>query len=211
MPHGVSRDRDKRGGSAGANRDGTQPARRRQSGRVSAVARTYPETAQAAQRASCSVYADDRYFRRLLADNGVPSFATVALLRSLHEAGAISNDAHATALALPSRPQWHRCDPAGLTDAPMAAPGNYSFARAVREHAFVQVPLLHLSEFRTAAKARGLETLGVLDNDPWETLDRERLMMPVAYALHGFAWRDELHRHLADGALLIREEVGHRR
>lgn len=92
----------------------------------------------------------------------------------------------------------------------MTAPGNYSFARAVREHAFVQVPLLHLNEFRTAAKERGLQTLGVLYNDPWETLDREGLLAPVAYALHGFAWSDELHHHLDTGALLVREDVGHR-
>jgi hypothetical protein len=36
----------------------------------------------------------------------------------------------------------------------MSAPGNFSFARALREHAFIQVPLLHLNEFRTAARER---------------------------------------------------------
>ena len=91
----------------------------------------------------------------------------------------------------------------------MSAPGNYSLSRAVREHAFVQLPLLHLNRFREAARERHLETLGH-DNDPWETLDREGMLPPVAYALHGFAWRHELHHHLETGALLIRDEVGHR-
>jgi hypothetical protein len=98
---------------------------------------------------------------------------------------------------------------APLTE-PVAAPGNYDFARAVREYAFVQVSLLHLNEFRTAAKERGLDTLALHDNDPWETLDREGLLPPVAYALHGFAWHHETHHHLDQGALLIRDEVGYR-
>lgn len=92
----------------------------------------------------------------------------------------------------------------------MSALGNYNLSRAVREHAFVQVPLLDLNEFRAAAKERGLETFGVLDDKPWETLDCEGVLPPVAYALHGFAWGHELHHHLETRALLIRDEVGYR-
>jgi hypothetical protein len=34
--------------------------------------------------------------------------------------------------------------------------------------------------------------------------------LPVAYALHGSVWRDEVHHYLDLGALLIRDEVGYR-
>jgi len=70
-----------------------------QSDRVSTVARTYAETADAARRAGCPVYADDRFFRRLLSDSDVPCFGTVALLRSLRSSGALSVDAYAAAVA----------------------------------------------------------------------------------------------------------------
>lgn len=70
-----------------------------QTDQVSTVARAYTETFDAAWRAARPVYADDRYFRRLLAENGVPCFGTVALLRSLQESGAISEEAYVAALA----------------------------------------------------------------------------------------------------------------
>lgn len=73
--------------------DGEEP------GRASTVARAYAETAEAARRAGCPVYADDRYFRRLLTDNGVPCFGTIALLRTLRESGAISQETVVAALA----------------------------------------------------------------------------------------------------------------
>lgn len=73
----------------------------------------------------------------------------------------------------------------------MVAVGNFTIARAVREWYFVQVPLVALRDFQSAAKARGLDTLGFLDPAPWETLDRENLLTPIAYALQasGFTSR----------------------
>jgi hypothetical protein len=92
----------------------------------------------------------------------------------------------------------------------VAAPGNFNYSRAVREHAFVQHTLLHLSEFRKRLGDRGLPTLSMFDLAPWETLDREDLLSPIAYALHGFAWQHEVEAHLDAGDLLVREEVGFR-
>jgi hypothetical protein len=69
-----------------------------QSDRVSTIARAYAETAEAARRSGCPVYADDRFFRSLLTDGGVPCFGTIALLRSLRESGAISAHAYDAAL-----------------------------------------------------------------------------------------------------------------
>lgn len=92
----------------------------------------------------------------------------------------------------------------------MAAPGNFNYSRAVREHCFVQHALLHLSEFRKHVRDRGLPVLSMFDLAPWETLDREDLLPPIAYALHGFAWQHEVDGHLAAGDLLVREEVGFR-
>jgi hypothetical protein len=89
------------------------------------------------------------------------------------------------------------------------APGAFNFARAVREHSFLQLPLLDLGHFRDAAKARGLPSLSLFEQAPWETLDREEFLSPVAYALHGFAWSHELEHHLDTGALLVRDDVGH--
>ena len=54
----------------------------------------------------------------------------------------------------------------------MVAVGDFTMARAVREWYFVQVPLVALRDFQSAARARGLDTLGFLDPAPWETLDR---------------------------------------
>ena len=70
-----------------------------QSSQVSTVARAYADTVDAARRAACPVYADDRYLRRLLTANDVPCFGSVALLRSLHESRAISDEAYLAALA----------------------------------------------------------------------------------------------------------------
>jgi len=70
-----------------------------QSDQVSTVARAYAETVDAARRVRAPVYADDRYFRRLLTENDVPCFGTVALLRSLQESDAIPREAYLAALA----------------------------------------------------------------------------------------------------------------
>lgn len=70
-----------------------------QSDQVSTVARAYADTVEAAWRAACPVYSDDRYFRRLLTENDMPCFGTVALLRSLQGSGAISEETHVAALA----------------------------------------------------------------------------------------------------------------
>lgn len=91
----------------------------------------------------------------------------------------------------------------------MAAPGNFNFSRAVREWNFVQLPLVDLGHFRGEVRRRGLSDLGVLERDSWETLDREELFTPVAYARHGM-WHYDQTGCLDDGDLVVREEVGHR-
>ena len=87
--------------------------------------------------------------------------------------------------------------------------GAFNYSRAVREWAFVQAPLRSLPDFRKAATARGLMADGSpYDTSAWETLDREGLLPPVAYALHGF-WSHDQREHLARGDLIIREERGY--
>lgn len=66
---------------------------------ASTVARAYAETFEAARRTGCPVYADDRFFRRLLAEAGVPCFGTLALLRSLRDSGAVSAETYEAAVA----------------------------------------------------------------------------------------------------------------
>jgi hypothetical protein len=90
----------------------------------------------------------------------------------------------------------------------MTAPGRFNFSRAVREWAFVQLPLVELGALRKEASRRGLDDLGLVANDPWETLDREGLFVPVAYARHGM-WHFDQPACLADGDLQIREESGY--
>lgn len=90
----------------------------------------------------------------------------------------------------------------------IAAPGDFTFSRAVREWSFVQLPLIELRAFRDAAKERGLSDLGLFERDAWETLDREGILTPVAYARHGF-WEDQLEACLEDGDLKVRDDVGH--
>jgi hypothetical protein len=68
----------------------------------------------------------------------------------------------------------------------MATPGAFTFSRAVREWCFVQLPLMHLDDFRKAARQRDLDVFGLMDPKPFETLDRDDILPPVAYALHGF-------------------------
>jgi hypothetical protein len=90
----------------------------------------------------------------------------------------------------------------------MAIPGNFNFSRAVRDWCFVQLRLIELRGMRDMAKSRGLSDLGLLSRGPWEALDREGLLQPVAYAHHGF-WPYDQQRALEEGALIIREESGH--
>lgn len=85
----------------------------------------------------------------------------------------------------------------------------FNFSRAVREWCFVQRRLIELSKLHEAAKDRGLSDLGLFSRDPWETLDREEIFVPVAYALHGL-WEQDQSGCLEDGDLMIREEVGYR-
>jgi hypothetical protein len=90
----------------------------------------------------------------------------------------------------------------------MAPPGRFTFSRAVREWCFVQLPLIELSNFRDQAKDRGLDNLGLMSREPWETLDREGLLVPVAYARHA-SWKQDQIGCLDDGDLKVREEVGY--
>lgn len=78
----------------------------------------------------------------------------------------------------------------------------------MREWCFVQLPLVELRRLRDAAKERGLSDLGLFERDAWETLDREGLLVPVAYARHGF-WEHQLEACLEDGDFKVRENVGH--
>jgi hypothetical protein len=90
----------------------------------------------------------------------------------------------------------------------MTPPGNFTFSRAVREWCFVQLPLIELAAFRDQAKPRGLDNLGLMSRNPWETLDREGLLVPVAYARHA-TWQYDQIGCLEDGDLKVREEVGY--
>jgi hypothetical protein len=65
---------------------------------------------------------------------------------------------------------------------------------------FVQLPLLDLGQLRTETERRGLDGLGLFARDPWETLDREEIFTPVAYARHG-VWHYDQPGCLADGDL----------
>jgi hypothetical protein len=65
---------------------------------ASLVARAYIETVDAARRANRPVYSDDRSFRKSLADAGIKTFGTLALLRALTDTGAISEAAQRDAL-----------------------------------------------------------------------------------------------------------------
>jgi hypothetical protein len=72
----------------------------------------------------------------------------------------------------------------------------------------VQEAPMQLSRFRDELKLRELYRFGLFDPKPFETLDREDLLRPVAYALHGFAWHHDLPGWLRGGALLLRDETG---
>src|SRR4051794_29886184 len=89
----------------------------------------------------------------------------------------------------------------------MTAPGNFTFSRAVREWCFVQLPLIELGALRTKLKERGLSDFGLFARDPWETLDREGLVVPVGYARHGF-WNNNVVECLDDEDFRVREESG---
>lgn len=89
----------------------------------------------------------------------------------------------------------------------MPAPGAFTYSRAVREWAFVQVPLVSLSDFRKAAAERDMMKVSPFDVGPWETLDREGLLPPIAYALHGL-WDHDQAGNLETGDLIVREERG---
>jgi hypothetical protein len=66
---------------------------------------------------------------------------------------------------------------------------------------------MELGALRTALKERGLSDFGLFARDPWETLDREGIVVPVAYARHGF-WDHNLFECLDDGGFRVREESG---
>jgi hypothetical protein len=73
----------------------------------------------------------------------------------------------------------------------------------------VQEAPMPLSRFRDELNRRDLDRFGLLDPDPFETLDREELLRPVGYALHGAAWHHDVRAWLAAGALLLRDETGY--
>jgi hypothetical protein len=84
----------------------------------------------------------------------------------------------------------------------------FTLSRAVREWCFIQTPLLDLSTFKSEVKARGLDVLDQFNPAAWETLDREGMLEPVAYALTN-DWRYGLQETLAAGHIRIREETGY--
>jgi hypothetical protein len=56
-----------------------------------AVARADAEVAELARRTGYPVYSDDRFFRAMLAQTGLTSFGTVALLMALRQSGVIDD------------------------------------------------------------------------------------------------------------------------
>ena len=63
------------------------------------IQRSYAEAVTAAQAASCPVYTDDRFFRRAMADSGVPMFGTLAVIQALFQSGALGESGYRHALA----------------------------------------------------------------------------------------------------------------
>jgi len=90
----------------------------------------------------------------------------------------------------------------------LRARGGFTPARALRQWYMVQAPVTDLSSFRTELKQRDLDNFGLFRQGPFEVLDHEDLLRPVAYALHGFAWGYEQALWLERRALLLRDETG---
>lgn len=67
---------------------------------------------------------------------------------------------------------------------------------------------MSLSDLRSALKLRELDRFQMFDTAAFEVLDREDLLRPVGYALHGFAWTNDLQGFLRERHLLLRDEVG---
>lgn len=72
----------------------------------------------------------------------------------------------------------------------------------------VQAPVIDLGSFRNELKQRDLDNFGLFNQAPFEVLDTEDVLRPVAYALHGFAWGFEQRGWLKRRALLPRDETG---
>ncbi|HMJ36659.1 MAG TPA: hypothetical protein VK501_22330 [Baekduia sp.] len=87
--------------------------------------------------------------------------------------------------------------------------GGFTVARAARQWYLVQDQPLHVSDMRKELEQRGYRNFSPFDDRPFETLDREDLIRPIGYALHGFHNHD-IQRSLRTGALLLRDEVGYR-
>lgn len=84
---------------------------------------------------------------------------------------------------------------------------SFTYRDAFDEHCFVQVPLLTLDAFRRGAEKRGLMQWTTFERAAWETLDREDLLPPVAYALDGHFHGFEL-TGIREGWVLVRDGVG---
>jgi hypothetical protein len=86
--------------------------------------------------------------------------------------------------------------------------GDFTYRRAVEAHCFIQTPLIALDEFRKGAERRGLMTATWSRPAAWETLDREGLLPPIAYAIDD-PWRHREVPALRQGQFLIRDECGY--
>jgi hypothetical protein len=86
--------------------------------------------------------------------------------------------------------------------------GTFTYREAFEEHCFVQLPLLRLDGFLKGADRRGLMRWTQFDPAAWETLDREELLPPVAYALHGLFDGVEL-TAIEQAWMIVRDDSGH--
>lgn len=92
------------------------------------------------------------------------------------------------------------------------ANATFTHRQAFLDYSFTQSPLLSWSQFQTEADKRGMGFgLGLtpFSREPWETLDREDLLPPVAYSLFGHWDKFPVEGYLDGGFLLVREETGH--
>lgn len=89
----------------------------------------------------------------------------------------------------------------------MISAGTFTYRDAFEQHCFVQLPLLTHDQFRKGAEQRGLMLWTTFEAAAWETLDREYLLPPIAYALDGFFDGYEL-TGIEQEWVLVRDDAG---
>jgi hypothetical protein len=81
--------------------------------------------------------------------------------------------------------------------------GSFNYRRAIEERCFLLVPLMELATFRRAALERAF--VQATGTGPWDALDREGILPPVAYLPEGTGFLTDLEA-LEAGDLVLREE-----